>query len=101
MPYLENLVTSKSLSQCLADINKSHDEALKVAALLLPPGTRVGVMLSSRQVHPSPATVRGHGVMTTNFGGTSAYVTVSVEMDSFSSFRSRYRNVCWEEIRAA
>lgn len=90
------------MAQCLKDINTAHDDALKVAASLYPVGTRVGVMLSSRQRNPSPATIRGARINTCSFGtGTSSYVEIRVEMDHFKSHRSRYQGVSVDAIRAA
>jgi hypothetical protein len=95
-------MTEKTMTKCLADINKAHDDALKVAAGLYPAGTRVGVMLSCRQRVPSPATIRGHRINTSNFGtGTSSYVEIRVEMDNAKSHRSRYQGVSADAIRAA
>ncbi len=94
-------MTEKTMAQCLADINKAHDDALKVAASLYPAGTRVGVMLSCRQRVPSPAVIRGHRINTNNFGNTSSYVEIRVEMDNAKSHRSRYQGVSVDAIRAA
>jgi len=89
------------MAQCLQDIALLHDEALTVAASLYPRGTRVGVMLNSRQRNPSPATIRGWRVHTSDFGnGTRAYIEVRVELDNYKSHRSRYQGVSPEAIRA-
>jgi len=95
-------MTEQTLAQCLAAVGNAHDDALKAAATLYPTGTRVGVMLSSRQITPSPATIRGHAVHTWNFGdGTSACVQIRVEMDAYNSRRSRFATVSPNALRAA
>lgn len=95
-------MTDKTLAQCLKDVSMTHDEALTAAANLYRRGQRVGVMLSSRQRNPSPATICGCSVHTWNFGnGTTACIQVRVEMDNYKSHRSRFVSVSPDAIRAA
>lgn len=95
-------MTDKTIAQCLTNVGKAHDEALTAAANLYPHGQRVGVLLSSRQVNPSPATIRGYAVHTWNFGdGTTAVIQLRVELDHYNSRRSRFATVSPEAIRAA
>lgn len=95
-------MTDKTLAQCLQDVALTQDEALTVAAKLYPKGQRVGVMLSSRQRNPSPATICGCSVHTWEFGdGTRASIQVRVEMDNYMSHRSRFASVSPDAIRAA
>ena len=94
-------MNEKTMARMLEAVNKAHDDALAVAADLYPPGTRVGVLLSSRQITPSPATIRGHAVHTWNFGDrTSACVQIRVEMDAYNSHRSRFATVSPDALRA-
>lgn len=95
-------MNEKTMNRLLGAIGEAHDDALALAADLYPRGRRVGVMLSSRQVNPSPATIRGYEVHTWNFGnGTTASIQVRVEMDTYKSHRSRFATVSPDAIRAA
>jgi len=95
-------MNEKALNQLLGAVGKAHDDALALAADLYPVGTRVGVLLSSRQVNPSPATIWGCTVHTWNFGsGTTASIQLRVEMDYYKSPRSRFATVSPDAVRPA
>lgn len=93
--------TPTSLLRSFDALCAAHDEALKLAAQLYPAGTRVGVMLSSTQKRPSPATLGTPSIHTWKFGSapTGGTVEFGVRLDHAKDARSAVRRVSLDAIR--
>lgn len=91
--------TRADLDQQLNAVNAAHDRALAIAAKLYPDGMRVGVMLSSTQKRPSPATIFGPAVCTNHFGRTRSRIEFGVKLDNGKTWRSRSRSISIDMIR--
>jgi hypothetical protein len=90
---------TKAITKDLAALGALAERIRKDINKAYPPGTRVGVMLSGTQKHPTPATVRGSQVELSNWS-EHAWGYLRVEIDTAKEFsRQTIRTVSLDMVR--